>query len=270
MKQKKVIFRDEEIVEFCRATLDTNEIHNPLYMSKLGKRVIVPGMFALSQTVNLSADFLKNQARSLKVLFNSLLSSGDFVTLCTTLSDNPSEIRLSAINCKDTLTSKEEYTRLSVSESEFKNDHKGIRHRLEVTSEQVSSFRKLIDADDVDVSNFLFSVSYASQALLQSINNPETEVEKEIDEAISKNSSVSPFYHTLDICIPAPFPIFDPVGTLDYFIHFDQEKPLKLYGAYVRCEHNGKSVFTAYYKLLGIADGVILRMAKEIKHHQSN
>ena len=62
MKQKKIIFRDTEITEFCCATLDTNEIHDPLFMAKLGKRVIVPGMFALSQTVNLSAGYLKNHA----------------------------------------------------------------------------------------------------------------------------------------------------------------------------------------------------------------
>ena len=93
MKQKKVIFRDTEIVEFCRATHDTNVIHEPLFMANLGKRVIVPGMFALSQTVNMSGDFLKNHARSLKVLFNSLLSSGDFVTLSTSSCDgNPIEI----------------------------------------------------------------------------------------------------------------------------------------------------------------------------------
>ncbi len=270
MKQKKIIFRDTEIIEFCRATLDTNEIHDPLVMAKLGKRVIVPGMFALSQTVNLSAGFLKNHAKSLKVLFNSLLSSGDFVTLCASSNDdNPSEIRLSAINCKDTLTSNNEYSRLSVKETRFKTDYKGILHRLKVKLEQVRKFMQLIGAEDKDVAHFLFAVSYASQALLRSISQPETEIEKEIDETISKNTSISPFYHTLDIHIPTPFPVFDPVGELDYFIHFEREKPCKLYVAYVRCEHNGMLIFQAHYKLVGIADKIILRMAKEVKYHHS-
>jgi hypothetical protein len=268
MKQKKVIFRDAEIVEFCRATLDTNEIHDPVFMEKMGKRVIVPGMFALSQTVNLSAGFLKNNAHSLKVLFNSLLSSGDFVTLCTSsFGEYPSEIRLSAINCKDTLTSNDEYTRLSADETDFRTDHKGILRRLDVKREQVVKFSQLTGAEDEDVANFLFAVSYASQALIRSINQPETEVEREIDETISKNSTISPFYHSLDISIPSPFPVFDPVGTLNYFIHFEREKPCKLYRAYVRCEHQGKLIFQSHYKLLGIADRVILRMAKEIKHY---
>jgi len=267
MKQKKVIFRDTEIVEFCRATLDTNEIHDPVFMAKLGKRVIVPGMFALAQTASLSPHFLKNQANSLKVLFNSLLSSGDFVTLCANLSDDPAEIRLSAINSKDTLTSKDEYTRLSIQEPDFNTNFIGILHRLNVTSEQVGKFIHLIGSEDEDVARFLFAVSYASQALLRSINKPETEIEKEIYKAISCNSGISPFYHTLEISIPTPFPVFDPVGELNYFIHFEREKPNKLYGAYMRCEYNGMPIFQSYYKLVGIADRIILRMAKEIKRH---
>jgi len=268
MKQKKIIFRDTEITEFCCATLDTNEIHDPLFMAKLGKRVIVPGMFALSQTVNLSAGYLKNHAKSLKVLFNSLLSSGDFVTLCTSAPDGGvSEIRLSAINSKDTLTSNDEYTRLSVSETGFRTDFKGILHRLDVKPEQVGNFSRLIGAEDKDVANFLFAVSYASQALLRSIILPETDVEKEIDETLNKNICISPFYHSLDIHIPTPFPVFEPSGELDYYIHFEREKPFKLYGAYVRCEHHGKLIFRSHYKLVGIADRVILRMAKGIRHH---
>jgi len=270
MKKIKIIFRDTEIIEFCRVTLDSNEIHDPIFMAKLDKRVIVPGMFTLSKTVNFSADFLKNHANSMKVLFNSLLSSGEFVTLCSSSSDNdPSEIRLSAINYRDTLTSNNEYTRLSVKETVFNTDHKGILRRLEVKPEQIGKFIQLIGAEDKDVAHFLFAVSYASQALIRSINQPETEIEKEIDETINKNSTISPFYHTLDIRIPHPFPVFDPVGELDYFIHFEREKLCKLYGAYVRCEHHGKLIFQAHYKLVGIANQVILRMAKVIRKHHT-
>jgi acyl dehydratase len=268
MKQKKVIFRDDEIVEFCRATLDTNDIHDPIFMAKLGKRVIVPGMFALSQTANLSAAFLKNRAASLKVLFNSLLSSGDFVTLvATSLDENPNEIRLSAINCKDTLTSKDEYTRLSIKKTEFRTDHGGRLLRLDVTPEQLEKFIQLIGKEDIDVTHFLFAIAYASQALFRCINHPENDIEKEIDDTISKNPSISPFYHSLEIRIPSPFPIFDPVGALDYHIFFEREKPLKIYNAFVRCEHQGNTIFQAHYKLVGIADRIILRMAKEMKHH---
>jgi hypothetical protein len=268
MKQKKVIFGDKEIVEFCRATHDTNEIHHPVFMATLGKRIIVPGMFALSQTVNLSADFLRIHAKSLKVLFNSLLSSGDFVTLCSSpVNGIHSEVRLSAINCKDTLTSKDEFTRLSVKETSFKSDHKGLIRRLEVTAGQVETFKRLIECTNQDVAHFLFAISYASQALLKSIKEPMTEIEVEIGETISREHCISPFYHSLDINIPTPFPVFNPEGHLDYYVHFEREKVLKLYSAFVHCEHRGNIIFTAHYKLVGVNDKVILRMAKEIKHH---
>ncbi|MGA3014580.1 MAG: MaoC family dehydratase [Bacteroidales bacterium] len=269
MKQKKVIFGDKEIVAFCRATQDTNEIHDPAFMAGLGKRVIVPGMFALSQTVNLSADFLRNHAKSLKVLFNSLLSSGDFVTLCSSPAYGVhNEIRLSAINCKDTLTSKDEYTRLSVKKTSFKSDQKGLLRRLEVKPEQVETFKRLIECTNHDVAHFLFAISYASQALIRSIEEPMTEIEVEIGETICRDHCISPFYHSLDINIPTPFPVYNPEGHLDYYIHFEREKPLKLYSAYVRCEHRGQVIFNAHYKLVGVTDKIILRMAKEIKHHR--
>jgi hypothetical protein len=269
MKQKKIIFNDSEIVRFCRATIDTNEIHDPKFMEKRGKRAIVPGMFVLAQTVNLSGDFLKNHAKSIRVLFNSLLSAGDFVTLCTFSDKNdPSEIRLSALNCKDIMNSKGEYSRLSVEEFDFKTVPSGILRKLEVKPEQVRQFIQLIGSDDKDVANFLFAIAYASQALLRSIDKPETMIEKEICETITKDPGISPFYRNLEIHIPTPFPVFDPIGELDYFIHFECEKPHKLYGAYVRCESDGDLIFQAYYELAGISDLLILRMASEIKHHQ--
>jgi hypothetical protein len=159
---------------------------------------------------------------------------------------------------------------MSVKETNFTTDHQGILHRLEVMPEQVEKFSRLIGAEDKDVAHFLFAVAYASQALIKGINDPATDVEKEIGKTISKSNGISPFYHTLDIRIPRPFPVFYPAGGLDYFIHFEREKPCKLYGAYVRCEHQGLLIFQSHYKLVGIADRIILRMAKEIKHHHQD
>lgn len=269
MKQKKIIFTDSEIVEFCKATKDTNELHNPEFMGKMGKRVIVPGMFALSRTVNLSADLLKSQVNVIKVLFNSLLSSGDFVTLCIISNpEDPCEVRLSAINHKDTLASKDDYTRMFRSDRGFENFIEGILHRINVNSQQIQSFTRLIGANDPDVANFLFAVSYGSQALLNAIDYPETEIEKEIDGAINRNSKVSPFYQSLEIHIPSPFPVFIPGLPIDYFIHYERETAFKLYVAHVRCEIAGKIIFHSQYKMGGIPDLVILRMAKDAHPHK--
>jgi hypothetical protein len=274
MNHKKVIFTDSEIVEFCKATKDTNELHNPDFMGKMGKRVIVPGMFALARTVNLSTDFLKSQASVIKVMFNSLLSSGDFVTLCTIPDPgNPYEVRLSAINHKDTLASKDDYARMFRGDRKFEDFIEGTRHRTDLDIQQVESFERLINATDPDVSNFLFAVAYTSKALLNAIYYPETEVEKEIDGIINRvtnlNSKTSPFYQSMELLIPSPFPVVKPGAYIDYFIHYQREVPCKLYTAHVRCEIDGKIIFHSQYKMGGIPDMVILRMAKDAHPHKN-
>ena len=264
MKQRNVIFRDSEIVEFCKATRDTNEIHDPVFMSKMGKRVIVPGMFALSRTLILAFDFLKNDANYIKVFFNSLLSSGDFATLRAEENPaDPREIRLSAINHKDTLTSNNEYTRIQKKENLSLKEFPGILRRLEIEPGQVEKFTRLIGPCDPDIAHFLFAVANASQALLHCIVKPLTETEREMDDVVNGNSKVSPFYQALEIQIPSPFPVFNPGDHLDYFIRFETEKHYKLYTAYLRCESNGIKLYHSVYHLVGIPDMVIFRMAKD-------
>jgi hypothetical protein len=267
MRKKKVIFTDHQIVEFCHVTRDTNEIHDPAFMEAKGKRVIVPGMLALASTINLSADFLKEKANYIYIHFNSLLSSGDFVTLCNGLNpDDNRELRISAINQKDTLSSNEEYSRMYVLEEDFCPSREGIIRSLDLDHFMVDTFTALTCGSDTEVSGFLFAVAYASQALLRSIDQPVTDVEKEIDVVINKNTRVSPFYHTLEIHVPKPFPSYIPEGKLDYLIHFTVEKPGKLYTAHVCCEHRGTVLFYSRYKMIGIPDMLIYRMAKEISH----
>lgn len=267
MKNKKIIFGDAEIVEFCTATKDTNEIHNPAFMEARGKRAIVPGMLALCSTINLSSEFLKNKGNSIIIYFNSMLSSGDFVTLCNSADhDNPGVLRLSAINHKDALSSNGEYSRIFKRDNEFEVTFQGLCKSLPVNREMIDEFSKVTGGTDPDVSRFLFAVAYTSQALLKCIENPQTEVETEIDKVINRNSGISPFYHTLEIHRPTPFPFFEPEGFLDYFIHFTTEKQNRLYNAHVRCECRGQLIFHSRYKMIGVSDTMIYRMAKDISH----
>lgn len=263
MKQKNVIFKDSEIVEFCKATRDTNEIHDPFFMSRKGKRVIVPGMFALSRTLLLAGDFLRHDANYIKVLFNSLLNSGDFATLRAQPNpEDPEEIRLSAINHKDTLTSNNEYTRLQKKEKITLKEYPGILRRLYIEPGQVETFNRLIGPCNRDISYFLFAVANASQALFNCINKPLTDTEREMDEVVNSNK-VSPFYQSLEIRIPSPFPVTVPGDHLDYYIHFETEKHFKFYTAYVRCESNGIKLYHSVYHLVGIPNMIIFRMAKD-------
>ena len=264
MKQKKIIFRDREIVDFCNATKDTNEIHNRDFMKKMGKRVIVPGMFALARTLNLETQHLKSNVNCIRVLFNSLLSSGDFATLCTIPNpDDPSEVRLSAFNHKDTLTSKDDYTRMFRHQNGVESNYKGILRRLPIEEGQIKIFSELIGTTDTDITNFLFAIAYASRALINCIDEPKTEVESEIDRVINGNSKISPFYQSLEIYFPEPFPVFTPQNSFDYYIHIERVKPNKLYMAHVYCECEGTKVYHSKYKLMGIHDQIILRMAKD-------
>ncbi len=264
---RKTIYKDSDIVDFCRATMDTNEIHDPEYMRGLGKRAIVPGMFAFSCTAGLGSAFLRERATYIKVLFNSLLSSGEFVTLqATTDPASPDEMRLSAINHKDTLTSRDEYTRMERSEMKFRNDFGGILRQLPFGPWQMEVFTRLSGISDPAVARFLFAVSYASQALHMCIDSPLSEMEQEIGSIVCGDSRISPFYHTLEIFVPREFPEGEFGNTLDYYIHFEREKKYRLYSANVRCESGSTLFFHSRYSLMGIRDGIILRMAKDLTH----
>jgi hypothetical protein len=264
--QRRVIFTDRAIVDFCRSTQDTNEVHDPAFMGGINKRVIVPGMFAFSSTANLAGAFLKEQGDYIQVFFNTLLSSGDFADLSASpVEGEHPEFRLSAVNHKDTLTTQDHYTRICATGAEFQSQSEGILHALPVSPEQIGMFASLTGCGDDRICRFLFSVSYASQAMFKSINEAATDVEKEIDRLINGDSKVSPFYHTLEIFIPRPFPRVNADGALSYRIHFERIRANREYIARVQCEQDGGPVYRSLYKMIGIPDHVILRMAKEIR-----
>jgi hypothetical protein len=267
--QKKVIFRDSDIVEFCTATRDDNEIHEPEFMANLGKRVIVPGMLAFSSVASLASGFLKSKATNITVVFNSLLSSGEFAALevIPDHEDDPGEIRLSAINHKDTLTAPDRYTGLFCRGTHLPSILTGRRKSLDFSEGQLNAFSRLTGNDDPVSAGFLFAVAYASQALILLIEAPENDVEKEIDDLINRNNKVSPFYQSLEIDIASPFPVIVPGEPLEYLLSFEREKPRRVYLANVKCEQGGRLIYQSRYKLVGIPDSIIYRMAKDIRYH---
>ena len=142
----------------------------------------------------------------------------------------------------------------------------GHIRQLPVSPEQVGLFHRLIASSGDRVGDLLFTVAYASQALFKSIREPETEVEREIDALVNGDSKVSPFYHTLEIFLPRELPGLLPDKPLDYRIHFERVRANRAYLASLQCEQEGRIGFRSVYKLVGIKDSVILRMAKEIHH----
>jgi len=265
--KRKIIFRDQDIVDFCRATRDSNEVHDPCYMAGLGKRAIVPGMFAFSAATNLAAQYMKESGNTIKVFFNTLLSSGDFAELIAEplAGAEGNSCRLYAINHKDTLTTHDEHTRIFHSDQVLPNQQEGIVRSLPADPSQISDFTRLIGAHDPLVGGYLFAVSYASQALFKSISEALTDTEKEIDDLINHSGSVSPFYQSLEITLPRPMQPLEISLPIDYRIHFVREKFRKVYLAYLQCEQEERILFRSRYRLMAISDAVILRMAKDIK-----
>ena len=261
--KRRIIFTDQSIVDFCTATKDTNEVHDPVFMESIGKRVIVPGMFAFACAATLSADFLRTRAGRIRVFFNTLLSSGDFADLIAEPQPIlPETIRLSAINHKDTLASHEEYTLMQNHYESFVPQAEGIVLELPVSQEQISAFARLTGCADPDIHGFLFAVAYASHALFERIAMAETEVEKEIDWLINGDGNVSPFYHMLEIFLPGEFVQVEAGNRIQYRFHFEREKLHRNYIANLQCEQEGRIIYRSVYKLVGIPDAIILRMAK--------
>ena len=224
-------------------------------------------MFAFSSTAILASDFIKTRADYIRVCFNTLLSSGDFADLVAIPNSVlPTEIRLSAVNHKDTLTSNDDYTRISRRGVEFVPQTAGKIMHLPVNELNIRDFSRLIMCHDPELAGFLFSVAYASQALYAGIREASTAVEQEIDKLINGNNRISPFYHTLEIFLPPNFPFIQAKGTIGYRIHFEREKENRAYVANLQCEQEGRIIYRSVYKLVGIPDSIILRMAKGIHH----
>jgi hypothetical protein len=266
--KKRVLFTDQDIVDFCRSTQDTNVVHDQMFMTSLNKRVIVPGMYAFCMTANLAADFILGGANYFRVYFNTLLSSGDFADLCAISGPGPQEeIRLSALNHKDTLSSPGEHTSVMKTDIPFVPQDQGHVLQLPVTGRQVETFRRLISTTNGEVGDLLFTMAYASQALFRSIREPATDVEQEIISLVDGGNRISPFYHTLEIFLPTERPSLLTESLVDYRIHFERVKANRAYLAGVQCEQQGRILYRSVYKLVGIRDSVILRMAKEVHHN---
>ncbi len=264
--KRRIIFRDQDIVDFCRATHDINEVHDPGYMAGIGKRAIVPGMFAFSAAINLASRFLKEEGNTIRVFFNTLLSSGDFADLVAEPGGMEGDrfCRIYAINHKDTLTTGEEHTRIFSAPVVMPMQEEGIVRSLPLETRQIAEFTRLVGAGDPEVAGYLFAISYASQALYKSIAGAVTETEFEIDDLINHSGRISPFYQSLEISLPRPIPPLVSEGELLYRTHFVREKFRKIYLAFLQCEQGGEVLFRSRYRLMAIPDAVILRMAKDI------
>lgn len=264
MELKKIITQ-EEIRQFCLATQDYNVIHDADFMHTNGKRIIAPGMLVFC--LILSKQFYEGgfQPDTMKVIFNSIVSEGESLRLYTEdCPDAPDCTFISAFNGRDSFSFKNERSRIFRRTEDIEFIKSGWIRELTFHREQIRSFDEVIQSPDKRLSNIMFSIAYASNALLLNIDNPRDEIELEIKTMLDKNiqkDPVSAFYQSLDIYLDNLEVDLNENSPLEYKIQMERLIANRTYLAHVQCSHSNKLIYHSVYKLSAIPDRLIMRMA---------
>lgn len=264
--ENKVLFTDSVVSDFCKATADDNPIHDPLHMHSQNKGVVVPGMLLFSTIVNLLHRKTNEYFNYYKLIFGNVICTNEPIDLGFETENEQNY--LYAINGHDMFSTKNNRS-VALKNIESKTVNlDGIVRSMPFRKTQLETFRELTNSLYNTLSDFLFTVAYASAALFKAIREPITDVETEINRLLDKTinrDQVSPFYQTLEIFRVNQHAELNPGGTIEYNIRFDREKANKTYIAQVTCMHNNLCFYQSVYKLVAIPDKLIMRMVKDNK-----
>lgn len=265
---KEYIFDDEAVIKFCEITRDHNLIHNPQYMRENGKKTVVPGMLILSTAIGLAKDLINQGANMLELYFHSIIGTGERAEIgFEMLQERPIRAEIIARNTINTL-SKKGNPSLLVETDVFPNfSEEGILRTLEVKPGQMQQFAQMTGLEGNQLGYLLFAITYASRALLLSIDEPVTSVEREINYYLDKRlnpDQLSPFYQYLKIYLPENGATPQPDVNLQYLIHFTRVKEGRTYDARVICSQGGNVIYYSDYQLIAIPDRLIMRMASAV------
>ena len=265
---KEYIFSDEDVIKFCEITRDHNLIHNPQYMRENGKKTVVPGMLILSTAIGIASDLLLEGANMLELYFHSIIGTGEKAEIGYELQQkNPIRAEIVARNTINTLSKKGNHSLLMQMDSLPEFTSEGILRTLDVKPGQMQQFAAMTQLSGNDLAYLLFAITYASRALLLAVDEPVTEIEREIHHYLDKSvnpDQLSPFYQYLKIYIPdeASKPL--PDQDLTYLIHLTRVKEGRTYDARVTCSQGGKLIYYSEYQLIAIPDRLIMRMASAL------
>jgi len=262
--ENKVLFTDSVVANFCKATDDDNPIHDPVFMYSQNKGVVVPGMLLFSTIVNLLHRKTNEYFNYYKLVFGNVICTNESIDLGFEAKGDHNY--LYAINGHDMFSTKHDRSVVmkNIEHKEFHSD--GIVRAMQFHKAQLETFRELTNSLNSTLSDFLFTIAYASAALFKAIREPITEVETEINRLLNKAinpDQVSPFYQTLEIFRVNPHAELKPEGIIEYKIRFDREKANKTYVAQVACVHNNQCFYQSVYRLVAIPDKLIMRMVKD-------
>lgn len=269
---RKTVFSDNQVIDFCGITADDNPIHNPSYMHAQNKSVVVPGMLLFSTIINLLHQKATESFNCYRLIFGNVICTNETIDLGFASTQDKAEHKyLYAINGHDMFSVKSERS------IAFKNDSltqlpiNGIDRKLPYNRYQLNTFKRLTHSINDALSDFLFCIAYASAALFKAIREPLTEVEREIYRLLDKTinpDQVSPFYQNLEINQINNNILLSDKGEINYNINFTREKENRVYLAQVSCYSENQLLYQSIYRLIAIPDKIIMRMVKE--HETSN
>ncbi len=262
---KEYVFGDEDVIKFCEITRDNNLIHNPQYMKENGKKTVVPGMLILSTAIGMAADLISSGANMLELYFHSIIGTGEKSEIGYILQQqDPIRAEIIARNTVNTLSKKGNPSLLMQMDSLPLFTREGILRTLDVRPGQMQQFAAMTGLANDALGYLLFAITYASRGLLLSIDEPQTDIEREINHYLDKTinpDQLSPFYQYLKIYLPPQATKPSPDKDLDYFIHFTRVKEGRTYDAKVFCYQNANLIYYSEYQLIAIPDRLIMRMA---------
>ncbi len=194
--EKRNAFTGRDISEFCKITGDPNVLHSPEAMNEMGKLAIVPGMLTFAYAVGIVPHDFLTGANRFQAYFGGPLAqdeSADFAAK----QYNKNEFRLYAVTEKgDILSSKDGYTMIAREQEHRPRGLEAAVMRREITKKDLYSFSGIIEANR-HVRSYLFAIAGSSEALFRCINNPQSGLEKEVNEKFKQN--IYPVYVSLDI-----------------------------------------------------------------------
>ncbi len=268
------IFTDENISNFCKLTRDMNDLHNPEFMREKGKLAIVPGMLILTYTANIAGDFLMSRANNIEAYFNSFLSSGEEVDLYAISRPlKPLERILFAYKdngSEEILSSGNNHSRLYQSDSTGYKSFEGVKREFGTTSKEIGEFANKIKAKNEDIAGFLFSIAFSTNALFESVVDPQSEKEKEVSSIFNnteENKKILPAYKSFKIFMPDGFRSVDPGMTLDYITDINKVGTKgRDFMLDIECRQEDNILYRSVYELVAIPKKILIRRASNIPY----
>ncbi len=274
------MFTNEDVLTFCSLTGDERSRKKARYLMEEGKHPIVPGFLNFSvAAAKFGSEYLRDHTKLIQIYFGSFLSVGERVRYNALVGDL--ELLLHAVKHEkdgvvNTLAKQKNHTRLTSASDISHETFEGKLIAFECIPEYIKGFAELLKAKvQQDITDFLYTLSHSSLAIIHHIDEKSVRDELGITEAVNKikekmkrkgiesEMDYAAIYKSIEIVLPNGFFTIDYQYPLYFFVKGGKAK-----GSYidfkVRCEQNGRNLFTGAYNLLGMAENKVVERTNDI------